>query len=199
MKLKLLVAVFAMLAIPGCAFVPGQEAVKITVVDPVHGPAILVATPKLIDRRYAKTALFVMPIGNDEHLGFIINRRLTATLAKAFPEHEPSRKANNPLYWGGPIGFKGLYAVVGTRESPGGSSEEIAPGLFLVPEKPEIDTIIEKEAARTKEQRVAEPVRFFFGFVFWESGELKSELKKGLWHVGNVDPALIFREPTESR
>ena len=40
--------------------------------------------------------------------------------------------------------------------------------------------------------------RFFAGLVAWQPGELRDELKRGLWHVLEPEADLVLRKSTES-
>src|SRR5688500_14187349 len=60
---------------------------------------ILVATPALRDNIYGSTVLVVKAIGGDQHVGFIVNRPAAVTLARMFPQHGPSQKITNPVYF----------------------------------------------------------------------------------------------------
>ena len=53
---------------------------------------ILVAKRQLRDKMYGATILVARPIGNDQHIGFIVNRPSKVTLGQLFPRHAPSRK-----------------------------------------------------------------------------------------------------------
>src|SRR5256885_10306818 len=63
-------------------------------------PMVLVASPDLAGP-YSHTALIVVPMG-DRHIGFILNRATESSLATLFPEHAPSAKVTDPLFYGGP-------------------------------------------------------------------------------------------------
>jgi putative AlgH/UPF0301 family transcriptional regulator len=64
---------------------------------------ILVATPELRHSIFGSTILVVKAIGGDQHIGFIVNRPADVTLGTIFPEHGPSQKITDPVYFGGPV------------------------------------------------------------------------------------------------
>jgi len=146
----------------------------------------LVAKPELHDPLYGKAVLVVAPFGNDQHVGFIVNRPTDLTLGKIFPEHGPSQKVLDPVFLGGPIDASAIFALVPRADSPGGKSVQIMPGLFAVIDAPTVDRIIE---ANPKE------ARFVAGLVVWRPGELRREVELGAWHLMDSDPALATREP----
>ena len=57
---------------------------------------LLVAKRNLQDALYRSTVLVVRPMGNDQHVGVIINRPTRVTLGQLFPDHKPSREVRDP-------------------------------------------------------------------------------------------------------
>jgi putative transcriptional regulator len=149
-------------------------------------PLALVATPELRDPVYGRTVLLVKPFGRDQHLGFIVNRPTHLTLGKIFPEHGPSQKVPDPVFLGGPFDAGVIFALVARRDSPGGNSVEIAPGLFAAHEAATVDRIIEANP---------HDARFVAGLVIWRPGELRREIEIGAWQVRDADPGLALRDP----
>src|SRR2546428_5448891 len=109
-------------------------------------PLILVAKPELRDGLFGSSILVVKPLGGNQHVGFIVNRPTGVTLGKIFPEHGPSQKIVDPVYLGGPLDAQVIFALVQRRDSPGGNSVELLPGLFVAFDEPIVDRIIESEA-----------------------------------------------------
>src|SRR5688500_6160922 len=83
---------------------------------------VLVAKPELHDPLYGKAVLVVAPFGNDQHVGFIVNRPTALTLGKISPEHVPSQKVADPVFLGGPVDATTIFALVPQADSPGGKS-----------------------------------------------------------------------------
>src|SRR5438874_11147908 len=92
---------------------------------------LLVAKRNLRDRLYGSTILVARPIGDERHVGFIVNKPTNLTLGKLFPKHTPSQKVIDPVYLGGPTGPEVIFAMIKGRDSPGGRSLPLAPGLFV--------------------------------------------------------------------
>ncbi len=148
-------------------------------------PMVLVATPNL-HGPYMQTAVLVVPLG-DKHIGFILNRATDATMAKAFPEHAPSAKVVDPIYFGGPEASEALFALL--RRDPGGPSIRLFGDLFMTANSRSIDSIIEQ---------TPNDARYFAGFVGWMPEELAAEIEKGFWYIAEPDPALVFEKHTET-
>ena len=155
--------------------------------EPADEPVLLVAKPALRDRVYGATILITRPIGNGQHIGFIVNRPTPVTLGKLFPDHGPSQKVTDPVYLGGPVSTEVLFVLVQGRDSPGSGAMQFTPDLHLVVERALVDRIIESGAARA---------RFFAGTVLWSPGELRTEIDRGFWFVQDVDTSLVLRKST---
>jgi putative transcriptional regulator len=149
---------------------------------------LLVAKRQFQDRLYGATILVVRPLGADRHIGFILNRPTRVTLGELFPFHAPSQKVAEPVYLGGPVSTEVLFALVQRSASPGGSSLQLLPDLFLAIDSEVIDRIIETEP---------DHARFFAGIVLWKPGELAEEVKRGLWFVLDAKSELVLRKSTE--
>jgi putative transcriptional regulator len=149
-------------------------------------PIILVAKPELRDNLYRSSVLVITPLGGDEHVGFIVNRPTSTSLATVFPEHGPSHKVVDPVYLGGPVGTQLIFAMVQRPDSPGANSLAVMPGLFVAFDAAVVDRIIESES---------DHARFMAGLVAWRPGELRAEIEAGAWYVLAPDPALVMRKP----
>ncbi|MBI1943372.1 MAG: YqgE/AlgH family protein [Betaproteobacteria bacterium] len=147
-------------------------------------PVMLVAKPHL-RAAYSQTVLVVVPFGDGEHLGFIINRPLELSLGSVFPEHAPSRKVIDPVHFGGPVMVDTMFAVLRSPRSPGRESLPLFADLFVASRANDIDRIIEQ---------TPEDARFFIGFVGWRAGELDAEIAKGFWYVLEPQAELVFRK-----
>ena len=150
---------------------------------------LLVAKRTLRDRVYGSSVLLARPLGEERHVGFIVNKPTNLTLGKLFPKHLPSQKVVDPVYLGGPVGPEVIFAMVKDSKTPGGRSLELAPGLFLAYDSAIVDHIIETQSQQA---------RFFAGMVMWQPNELAEEVKRGLWFVLPAKPEILLRKPTES-
>src|SRR5688572_8436933 len=108
--------------------------------QPVAKPVLLVASPAL-QGLYRETTLIAVPAGNG-HLGFIVNRVTDVKLAALFPEHAPSAKVADPVYFGGPEMVDAIFAVV--RRNPGADAVRLVGELFVVSGSDAVDRVIEQ-------------------------------------------------------
>lgn len=150
--------------------------------------AILVAKREMRDKIYGNTVIIVRPLGQDRHIGFIVNKPTTVTLGKLFPKDLPSQKVVDPVYLGGPMGPDVIFAMVKSRESPGGRSLRLTPGLYVAFDTKVVDQIIASEPTEA---------RFFAGMVLWQPNELSEEVKRGLWYVLDPEPQMLQRKSTD--
>src|SRR5678815_4549484 len=149
---------------------------------------VLVAHPAFRDLEYRQTVLIAAPAPNGGHIGVILNRPTRRSLGSLFPEHEPSKKVIDPVYYGGPFSRGALVALVRSDTSPGAGSVLLMKNLYLAFRANTIDHVIET---------TPNDARYFVGYVGWLPGELRSEIDRGLWSVLDADLELIFRKDTE--
>jgi putative transcriptional regulator len=149
---------------------------------------ILVAHPAFRDLEYRQTVLIAAPAPNGGHVGVILNRPTRRSLGSLFPEHEPSKKVVEPVFYGGPFSRGALVALVRADDAPGAGSVLLMKSLYLAFRANTIDHVIET---------TPNEARYFVGYVGWRPGELRGEIDRGLWTVANADLELIFRKDTE--
>src|SRR5918997_1548422 len=150
---------------------------------------LLVAHPAFRDLEYRQTVLIAAPAPNGGHVGVILNRPTRRSLGSLFPEHEPSKKVQDPVYYGGPFSRGALVALVRADETPGSGSVLLMKNLYLAFRANTIDQVIEA---------TPNEARYFVGYVGWRPGELKSEIDRGLWSVLGAEMDTIFRKDTEN-
>jgi putative transcriptional regulator len=162
----------------------------------VAGPAlaqdqamILVAHPAFRDLEWRQTVIIAAPAPNGGHVGVILNRPTKRSLGSLFPEHEPSKKVIDPVFYGGPFSRSALVALVHADHSPGAGSVALMKDLYLTFRANTIDHVIET---------TPNEARYFVGYVGWLPGELKSEIDRGLWSVLDADIDMVFRKDTDS-
>jgi len=170
---RLLLALFAFGAIGTAAAQDLERALLLVAAPDLQGP-------------YSRTALLVVPMADGQHVGFILNRATGVKMATLFPEHAPSAKVVDPVYFGGPEMVDSIFAVV--RRDPGAPSLRLFGDLYVTANANAVDRIIEK---------TPNDARYFAGFVGWQPGELAAELAGGYWYAAEPDAALIFRKDTE--
>lgn len=148
----------------------------------------LVAHPMFRDLDYRQTVLIAAPAPTGGHVGVILNRPTRRSLGSLFPEHEPSKKVVEPVYYGGPFSRGALVALVRSGTAPGAGSVPIMKDLFMAFRANTIDRVIES---------TPNEARYYVGYVGWRPGELRREIERGLWSVIDADLEEVFRKDTE--
>jgi putative transcriptional regulator len=149
---------------------------------------ILVANPAFRDLEWRQTVIIAAPSPNGGHVGVILNRPTRRSLASLFPEHEPSKKVIDPVYYGGPFSRSALVALVHADHSPGAGAVPVMKDVYLAFPAKTIDRVIET---------TPNDARYFVGYVGWLPGELRAEIDRGLWSVLDADIDMVFRKDTE--
>jgi putative transcriptional regulator len=149
---------------------------------------LLVANPQFRDPTYHHTVLIAAPLESGGHIGVILNRPTSRSLSSLFPEHEPSKKVADPVFFGGPFSRSALVAVVKRETSPGQGSLPLMKSLYLAINVGTIDQIIET---------TPNDARYYVGYVGWRPGELRREIDRGMWSVLSADPKTVFRKDTD--
>jgi putative transcriptional regulator len=121
-------------------------------------------------------------------VGVIINRPTKRSLGSLFPEHEPSKKVVDPVYYGGPFSRGALVALVKADTAPGAGSVQLMRNLYLAFRANTIDHVIES---------APNEARYYVGYVGWRPGELRGEIERGLWSVIGADLEVVFRKDTD--
>ncbi len=148
-------------------------------------PLLLVAKPEL-KGPYNHTAVLAIPV-DGRHIGFILNRATEVKLAALFPEHAPSAKVADPVYFGGPERINAIFAIV--ARDPGAPSMRLFGDLHVTAQADMVDRIIEQ---------TPNDARYFAGFVGWRPGELAAELESGFWFTAEPDADLVFSHDTST-
>jgi putative transcriptional regulator len=149
---------------------------------------ILIAHPAFRDVEYRQTVLIATPAPNGGHVGVILNRPTRRSLGSLFPEHEPSKKVVDPVFYGGPFSRGALVALVRADQTPGAGSVLVMRNLYMTFRANTIDQVIESKPNEA---------RYFVGYVGWRPGELRGEIDRGLWSVLDAEVETVFRKDTE--
>jgi putative transcriptional regulator len=150
---------------------------------------VLVATPILIDPNYRRSVIVAVPIENNRHLGVIINRPTQRSLASLFPDHQPSKRVAEPVFFGGPVSRGAVVAVVHTSKNPGRGTIVLTGDMYLAITVNVVDRIIEE---------TPNDARYYVGYVIWASGQLRAEVDRKLWYVLDANSDVVFRKDTSN-
>lgn len=149
---------------------------------------ILVASERLAGSLYEQTVVLAAPLPQGGHLGFVVNRPTSVKLETLFPEQASTHNVVDPVYAGGPVLARGVFAV--TRKAPDNSDSVVPlmPGLVVAIDGETVDRIIET---------APNDARYFVGLMMWTPDELEEEIEQGAWDVrpADVDTVLPASSP----
>ena len=148
---------------------------------------ILVAAPNLVDANYRRSVIVATPTQGDRHIGVMINRPARRSLASLFPDHAPSKAVVEPVYFGGPMSRTAVFAIARGHAPISPGAIPLLDNLYLGTTVTIVDEVIEHRPNEA---------RYYVGNVQWRPGELRDELRRGVWNVLNADPEVILtRDP----
>lgn len=140
---------------------------------------LLVATPLLEDRNFARTVVLICM--HDEHgaLGFVLNRPLDEGVALHLPEWS-ARAADPPVFFaGGPV-LRTVVLALGAMARGVGHAGIEPPWWTRVTR--EVGLIDLREAPDDAERMIG-PARLFAGHAGWGGGQLEAEILEQAWFV----------------
>ena len=145
---------------------------------------ILVASNRLAGSIYEQTVILAAPLPQGGHLGFVVNRPTSMKLESLFPDQASTHNVVEPVYAGGPILPRAVFAVM--REAPdnNGTFLPLMPGLVIAIDGATVDRIIET---------TPNDARYFVGLMFWGPDDLDDEIRNGAWEVRPADPDTVLR------
>jgi putative transcriptional regulator len=143
----------------------------------------LVAKPGLSDPNFRETVVLVTQDEQLQATGVIINRATNRSLAELLPG-ERFKRFTEPVFFGGPVAFNGLFALFRSEKTPG-DAVTMLPGLHLALDPNTIDALLNDPPAK---------VRFYAGYSGWAPGQLRGELERGDWFVVDADADAVFRK-----
>jgi len=146
---------------------------------------ILVASNRLAGSIYEQTVILAAPLPQGGHLGFVVNRPTSVKLESLFPDQASTHNVVDPVYAGGPILPRAVFAVM--RKAPDNDNANflsLMPGLVVAIDGATVDRIIET---------TPNDARYFVGLMFWAPDDLDDEIRSGAWEVRPADVDTVLR------
>lgn len=144
---------------------------------------ILISEPFLNDFYFGRSV--VLLIDKDEEtgcFGVIINKRLSLKINDIIDDFP---KFDGDVYLGGPVATDSLF-FIHTLGVIIPDSTEIRKGIFWSGNINAVKALI-REGLINKHE-----IRFYIGYAGWDAGQLKSELQRNSWLVGDIPTKLIL-------
>jgi putative transcriptional regulator len=147
--------------------------------------SLLIAHPALRDPNFKRSIVLIAEHSDNGTVGYVLNRRLEATLDDVLPDEFGSVDIDVPLFWGGPCQTDTLHCLHHLGTSIEGAIE-LCSGVYW---GGKFDTIRELLV-----NHVAQPddFRFFVGYAGWANGQLATELHEQSWLVAEGREQFVF-------
>ncbi len=145
---------------------------------------MLIALPKITDRIFRQTVIYIHTDNEEGALGFIVNLPMepeqAETWSKQIDWHFPDR-----IYHGGPMDSHIGY-VLHSPDYALPSTMQLNDSISYTSGKPIVDDI----------NRGVGPNQFtlLIGYSAWEPGQLHNEVVDKQWHVADFDADFFFQD-----
>lgn len=144
---------------------------------------VLISTPFFSDIFFTRSVIFIIDNDDTGTLGLIINKRLSVSindLINDFP------KFDCDVYIGGPVNTDQVF-FIHTLGFIVPDSTEIFDGIYWSTNINAVKSLISNGLITRHE------IRFFIGYAGWEAGQLRSELQRNAWIVGDIPSKHILK------
>jgi len=144
----------------------------------------LVASEDMLDPRFKEAVILVTPHHRGEVVGVVVNKPSETAVSTLFPKSDLKDEHSRQLYFGGPISKQSLLFLIRSKKQPK-ASLRIFDDVFLSADS----TVLEQVMRHPKPFA---GLRVFSGYSGWKPGQLEAEVKKGYWHLREVDTEILF-------
>lgn len=151
---------------------------------------MLIANSGLLDTNFRRTVVLLTEHNEDGTMGYILNRKLDATLADIITEKYATKEleaARIPLYWGGPCQIDSLHYVHRVGK-PVEGARHVFGTIHWGGSFDEIHSFIQNQTYSP------DIVRFFVGYAGWSEGQLDGELEEKSWLLSPCNETMVFAE-----
>ncbi len=158
----------------------------------------LISDVNLSDPNFRRTVVLLISHDTDGAFGLVVNRRLGATLADAIPDFARTDAGKIPLYEGGPVQQRYLFAIHSGLPDDVRSEHAVDP-IEHVTFEPAFQVLGEylKTSWSQLDPRERPPVHLYAGYSGWAGGQLENELEHGAWIVRPAAAKHVFSAAPE--
>lgn len=146
----------------------------------------LVAARHLNDPRFRHSVILLLEHGAGGSKGVIVNRATPVSARQLLPDMAALAKRDDAMYFGGPVGFGEVLALVRATPAPPGSQNVVADVCYTESRQ----LVEELLAGGTPAARL----HLMLGYAGWAPGQLQAELGRGDWLLTRASPDDIFRD-----
>lgn len=144
---------------------------------------VLISEPFLNDLHFGRSVILIVDHNEETgSLGIIINKRLSLKINDVIDDFPVF---DGDIYLGGPVATDSVF-FIHTLGVMIPDSYEVREGLYWSGNFNAVKALI-KEGLITKYD-----IRFYIGYAGWDAGQLKSELERNSWLVGDMPSKLII-------
>ncbi len=158
-------------------------------------PGFLLAAPVLADPNFKRTVVLLVEHRAEGSIGFIVNRAGPSELrsvARELGMKLGDRSPSSPVLVGGPVAPWTGWIVYDPRTiSPVHDSVQVTPSIAVSASRDLLQSLALGEGPSR--------ATLVLGYAGWGAGQLDEELKAGVWLPADLDDAIVFETPLESR
>lgn len=153
-------------------------------------PGLLLASPQMRDPFFEGSLILLCHHDEQGSLGLVINRETNLTLGQVLEQMHVEREGDldQHVLWGGPV-EPGAGFVVSQADIPVEEGWSVGHGIGVSPSRDHLLKALEAPP----------PFHLCLGYAGWGAGQLGNEFERGSWLHTELDPAILFDTPIESR
>jgi len=147
----------------------------------------LVATPQMLDPRFARAVIYVCNHDKDGAMGLVINKTKDMPLSKMLNHigiDGQVKVADSPVLSGGPVDTNRGFVLHSPDFKNLNNSLKLSDTLMMTSTKDVLESLVADHAPDKAVLAV--------GYAGWSDGQLERELQNNAWLVVDGDEALIF-------
>jgi len=158
-------------------------------------PALLVASPQMVDPFFSRTVILLWTHTEEGTMGVVINRPLGLLVDAVLDQLDIERPTPvlEPVLWGGPVmpetGFLVCRGDVDDDERV--LAFHVERDIWVSSSR----SLLEKVARGD----IAAPFYLCLGYAGWGPRQLDGEIERGSWIVLDFDEQILFQSPLQDR
>ncbi len=156
---------------------------------PLKEGIFLVADPRLTDPNFAQSVVLLVEYGENGAIGLIINRRTEVSAADVLPETEEYKSLAQPIFFGGPVHTRRIFALIPSGR-PVEGAKQVIKGVHFTGNKDVLQHVLKDKDLRGN-------LRLFAGYAGWAPGQLESEMRRGGWIPTKAAAERVFDKDPE--
>jgi len=154
----------------------------------------LVATPQMLDPRFARAVIYICNHDKDGAMGLVINKTKDMPLSKMLNHigiDGEVKVADSPVLSGGPVDTNRGFVLHSPDFKNLNNSLKLSDTLMMTSTKDVLESLVADHAPDKAVLAV--------GYAGWSDGQLERELQNNAWLVVDGDEALIFDTDMEGK